>query len=207
MGRPARAAPGRDLKPGAPAAGDGRDCGPRAPAGLRRSALLLWLSLSLAATLALLWRPAGIAVQIEGKHWRRTIEIERRADALDSAWCRDMPADARDIERHQLADPQRGGTLAEHCRYRASLWRAQYSIQAEGSWPAEPHWPAPQLGSDERAGQQHEINALSLRSASDQRWTCNVPLPAWRAYAIGLALRLRVDRQGVADCASLPTPS
>lgn len=175
---------------------------------LRRHRLFL-LALVL-LSIALAWRlfgPGGVTVEVAAKTWQRDIEVERLGLELGSAWCDELPAQAQDIVRRPLQDPEGRRGLAEHCRYQAPQWRARRSERAEGQDPTPPRWPAePRLTQGlERSGARHERYALQLRSADDGRpWTCELPQPRWQQFHTGQRLRLQVDRHGVADCASLP---
>lgn len=179
---------------------------------------LLWAALLITLlALPLLWRlfgPRGIEVQALRKTWRFEIDIERRILETGSDWCDALPATARDVQRRLLSDPSgQRSAPAEHCRYSEPQWRALRMVRAAGEAPTVPHWPAPKLNEQtdgdglgaERLGPRRAIYEVELAALhTDQRWTCRL-LPAhWQALALGRPMRLRIDRQGVADCSSLP---
>lgn len=169
-----------------------------------RIALALWLGSGIAAVAWLIWGPKGEAVQVLSLPWSRDIEIERQVEVTDSGWCTQLPDGARVLDRRRLPDPV-SDKDAEHCRYAARQWRPVYSIKAsgDGPWPA-PHWPELSQAADERAGQRHERYEVVFGNERGQRWTCRLNAPGWAALHSGQRLRLRVDRFGVADCASVP---
>lgn len=177
---------------------------------LPRTRQLLAGASLLALLLPLAWwlfGPRGLAVEVAAKTWRRDIEIERLLLESASAWCADLPPDARDLERRLRQDPEGLRGLAEHCRYRAPQWRARRSERATGQDPAPPRWPAePVLDADsERLGKRHEHYALELQAADGRTWQCELPQARWQQFQNGQRLRLAVDRHGVANCAGLPT--
>lgn len=164
--------------------------------------------------LPLLWQlfgPRGIAVEVTRKIWRFEIEIEKRILETSSGWCEDMPSAAGEVSRRQLADPDgvRQG-LGEHCRYTLPQWRALRLMQAQGEFPTPPRWPQTklselppdQLGA-ERLGKRREFYEIRLHAQSGQDWTCRLSQRQWQDLTPGASFRLRVDRQGVADCASI----
>lgn len=153
-----------------------------------------------------LFGPHGVAVEIAAKTWQRDIEIERLLLESASAWCDELPADAQDISRRLLQDPEGRRGLATHCRYQAPQWRARRSARAAGQDLTPPRWPDEpvlELGS-ERLGKRHEHYALELQSADGRAWRCELPQARWQQFRGGQRLRLAVDRHGVADCSSLP---
>lgn len=167
--------------------------------------------------LPLLWQlfgPRGVPVEVVRKTWRFEIEIEKRILESSSGWCDEMPAEARDISRRLLADPAgaRPG-LAEHCRYALPQWRPLRMMQAQGEAPTAPRWPQTalselppdQLGA-ERPGKRREFYEIRLQASKGQHWTCRLPQRQWQDLAPVASLRLQVDRQGVADCASITNP-
>ena len=163
-----------------------------------------WLLLAALPVLGwLLLRPAGIAVEVKEKSWQRQIEVERQVMELHSEGCSEMPAGAELIER-RLRDG------AEHCRYRAPVWRMRRVAHAEGTGSSEPAWPDPGLkgagtADAERAGRRHAWQSLRLEDSRGRSWTCQLSLQAWRGWRVGQHTRLAVHRfSGVADCASLP---
>jgi len=179
----------------------------------RRLSLLLLLALPLLPLAWWLFGPRGVAVQVERKNWRLEIEVERLVLESESGWCDELPAQAGAISRRLLADPS-GARLApsEHCRYTLPRWRLQYTLSAEGEPASPPQWPQAQLSAlpatqigAERLGKRRSFHEVQLRSATDQRWTCRLPLPVWQRIEAGSRLRLAVNRQGVADCAGLGT--
>ncbi|MBB4845368.1 hypothetical protein HNP55_003918 [Paucibacter oligotrophus] len=180
---------------------------------------IAWLRVALATACllgfaAMAWRlfgPRGVEVELLRKSWRLEIEVERQIAELGSAWCDELPAGAQVQSRRLLADPAgRRSQPAEHCRYTLPTWRALWQARQAGLDPEPPRWPQPILkqGSDElspqRLGKRHEVYELELQAASGQAWVCALPLAQWRALPKGLKFRLAVDRQGVADCASVP---
>lgn len=176
----------------------------------------LLLGLAALALAGWLFGPGGKTVQVEGKTWRLEIEIDTRIAEADSGWCDALPAEASNIQRRWITGSTgERPTPAEHCRYTLPQWRALRMVQAEGRAPTAPRWPdtalkdarpqgAAQLG-DERLGQRRAFYEVQLRAASGQTWNCRLALPQWQAHLIGSALRLQVDRYGVANCASLAT--
>jgi hypothetical protein len=191
---------------------------PPSPTG-QAASYLRWAGLCLGLSLALVlcwWliKPAGTAVELAAKTWRLDIEIEKLLEEGESSWCDEMPAGASNVSRRLLADPAgvRPG-LSEHCRFSLPQWRTLRLARAEGAWPAPPLWPEPklnglplsQLGA-ERAGKREAFYELQLQAESGQTWACRLPLAEWQAHSLSTHYRLRVDRFGVADCASLPRP-
>ncbi len=164
------------------------------------------LALGLPVLLWILLRPPGRGVEVVGKTWRWSIEIERQVMEMHSDWCSQMPAGAELIERRLRQDPEGQRGDAEHCRYRAPAWRKSGQRFAEGAHPEAPHWPALSLQAGlEREGKRWAEQALLLRDADGRDWPCRLPLRQWQAWAVGDRTRLAVHRfSGVADCASLP---
>lgn len=160
-----------------------------------------------------LFGPRGIRVELEAKTWQRDIEIERLVLETSTGWCDALPADASDVQRRMVQDPEGKRGLAEHCRYQSPQWRQRNIARREGADPAAPAWPEPDLAEmplgelgAERRGKRQERYELVLRDADDRRWTCEMPLPRWQAHRRGERFRLLVDRFGVADCSSVPIP-
>lgn len=158
-----------------------------------------------------LFGPRGRSVEVERKTWRYEIEIERRLLESASGWCDELPADASDIKRRLMPDPDGlRKAPSEHCRYLQPQWRSVREPRAEGEAPSAPHWPAltlsalapDQLGA-ERVKERRSFYEVALRADTDQRWTCRLPLAQWQGLTLGAHFRLRVDRHGVADCASI----
>jgi len=188
-----------------------------APRRARLHGLALLLGLLL--MLPLLWRlfgPRGVEVELQRKTWRLEIDIQKRVLERESGWCDALPAQAREVQRRWLSDPagERPG-LAEHCRYALPQWRALRQLRAEGAAPRPPLWPAVDLAPEasgealgaERLGERRALYEVELAAlATGQRWHCRLDLAHWQALPTGRRLRLRVDRQGVADCSSLPRP-
>lgn len=174
----------------------------------------LGLLLAAAALAYGLFGRASVEVVITTKRWQRDIEIERRVEQFGTAWCAELPADARHVERRLARDP-RDGRMAEHCRYTAAGWRAVRSLHSEGLAPTSPHWPpepeqALAAGSEagpERLGKRHELYELQLRAATGQQWQCRLPQSHWESLSAGQMLRLKIDRHGVVDCSSIPRPA
>ncbi|MCV2367033.1 hypothetical protein [Roseateles oligotrophus] len=163
----------------------------------------------------LLLKPTGMGVVLVGKTWRLDIEIEKLLEEGESSWCDELPAEARNISRRLLVDPSGARPEpTEHCRFSRPQWRTMRMARAEGAAPTPPHWPearlnglpADQLGA-ERTGKPEAFYELQLQNEAGQSWTCRLPLAEWQAHKLGARYRLRVDRFGVADCASLPRPS
>lgn len=160
------------------------------------------------------WRlfgPPGVEVELQRKTWRLEIEVERQIAELGSAWCDELPAGAQVQGRRLLADPiGLRPEPSEHCRYTLPTWRTLWQAQQTGVDPAPPHWPRPELSqgkeelSPQRLGKHHEFYELELVAGSGQVWICRQPLAQWRALPQGLKFRLLIDRQGVANCASVP---
>lgn len=164
--------------------------------------------------LPLLWAlfgPRGVQVQLQRKTWRLEIEVEKRVLESGFDWCDEMPADAFDVERRLTADP-RGLRAApsEHCRYTVPQWRKRWVARAEGEAPTPPLWPRPplsdlppeQLGA-ERLGAREAFYEVQLGTPDGHGWTCRLSLAQWQALPAGSRFRVQVDRQDVADCASL----
>jgi hypothetical protein len=169
------------------------------------------MALALALLLPLGWMlfgPRGVAVQVQAKIWRFEIEVEKRVLESGSDWCDALPADARDISRQPR---QRADGPPEHCRYSAPQWRRRWGEQLEGEDPQPPRWPQPrlvplppdQIGA-ERLGKRQAHYELQLRAADGRHWSCPVALAQWQRIVKGSSVRIQVDRQGVADCATIP---
>ncbi|MGN6827580.1 hypothetical protein [Paucibacter sp. M5-1] len=173
----------------------------------RRGGLLLLIVL---LALPLGWRlfgPRGVDVELTRKTWRFEIKVEKRVDESGSAWCEDMPAGAREIERRRLDAP---GGAADHCRFMQPQWRSQYTVRSEGDARTPAQWPQPALSElppdrlgAQRLGQRQAFFEAHLRAGEGQVWTCKLSEAHWSALALGTKLRLQIDRRGVADCASL----
>ncbi len=163
----------------------------------------LWLAPVLLGLLYWVLAPEGTEVRVAAMNWSRDIEVERQVSVTDSGWCAQLPEGAQVLERRRLPDPA-SGKLGEHCRFAARSLRAVYSLSAagEGSSPA-PHWPAITHASDERTGRRHERHEAVFASEHGQRWTCRLSAAEWARLNTGQRLRLKVDRFGVADCASM----
>lgn len=181
------------------------------PAGLRRSVLAVLL---LAVLLPLGWRlfgPRGVSVEVQRKTWRFEIEVERLVEESGSAWCDELPADAREIGRRLIEDPSgRRPEASEHCRYSSPQWRRWRIAQAQGTAAEPAHWPQPQLNAvpagsigAERPGERRSFYEIELQAADGRHWTCRLPPSRWQLLRPGARFRLQVNRQGVADCASL----
>jgi len=182
------------------------------PSNLARLGLAL---LTLAALSLLGWAlfgPPGVEVKLSAKTWQLDIEVEQWVLESGSDWCDALPADARDISR-RLLEKSPGGPRAEHCRYSAPQWRRRWGARAEGTAPAPPRWPQPplkalapdELGA-ERLGKRQARYELQLRASDGRHWSCPTPLRQWQQMSTGGSFRIQVDRQGVADCASLRAP-
>nr|WP_295077700.1 hypothetical protein [uncultured Roseateles sp.] len=181
---------------------------------------LLALSLPLAYRL---FGPRGVEVQVQRKIWRLEIEVERQIAELGSAWCDELPAGAQ-IQSQRLlaaaadaapashaAASAGAAALRAHCRYTLPTWRTLWQASRQGVDPQPPRWPEPELtqGSQElsrqRLGARHQIYELELVAGNGQRWVCRQSLEDWRRMPQGRKFRLLVDRQGSANCASVPS--
>ncbi|MCV2349606.1 hypothetical protein [Paucibacter sp. Y2R2-4] len=183
-------------------------------------ALALLMLLALLQAGLRLFGPSGKLVSVERKTWRLEIDVERRLEELGSSWCAEMPADATELSRRLMPDPQHPEQpAAEHCKYRAPGWRTSWRAQSTGTAPQVPQWPQPPLRVEplggitngptplgiERLGERYEFYELELAHADGQTWTCRLPRTRWEAVPLGLRFRLPVDRYGVANCAGLIT--
>jgi len=192
----------------------------RLRAQLPRLALALAL---LALSLPLAYRlfgPRGVEVQVQSKTWRLEIEVERQIAELGSAWCDELPAGAQ-IQSQRLvgaavdapatAAASADAALRAHCRYTLPTWRTLWQASRQGVDPEPPRWPEPELtqGTQElgrqRLGARHQFYELELVAENGQRWVCRQPLDNWRRLPQGSKFRLLVDRQGSANCASVPS--
>lgn len=181
--------------------------------GRRPWLALLLLGLAIPLPAYLLFAPSGVEVRLARKTWRFELEIERRVEALASDWCEALPAGARVVSRRLMADPSGlRPEPAEHCRYSEITWRRVQGLVNEGeAGSTTPAWPSPtlngldsgQLGA-ERLGKRAQFFEILRQADSGETWTCRLPQAHWQALPVGLRLRLQVDRQRVANCASLP---
>ncbi|MET0519357.1 MAG: hypothetical protein ABW005_11055 [Burkholderiaceae bacterium] len=182
--------------------------------GWRSRRLHLGLLLVALGALPLIWAlfgPRGVPVQVQRKTWRLEVEVEKRVLESGFDWCDEMPAGAAGVTRRLLADPQGLRTApSEHCRYTVAQWRKRWVARAEGEAPAPPRWPSPglsalpadQLGA-ERLGAREAFYEVLLAAADGRSWTCRLSPARWQALAPGSRMRVQVNRQDVADCASL----
>lgn len=198
----------------------------RAVGQLRAQLPRLVLALALSAlSLPLAYRlfgPRGVEVQVQRKIWRLEIEVERQIAELGSAWCDELPAGAQ-IQSQRLLPPAAKATesndapassadaaLRPHCRYTLPTWRTLWQASRQGVDPEPPRWPEPELTqgaqelSRQRLGARHQFYELELMAENGQRWVCRQPLDNWRRLPQGSRFRLLVDRQGSANCASVP---
>jgi hypothetical protein len=150
----------------------------------------------------------GVPVEVQAKIWRREIDIEHAPIQPQSDWCEKLPATATAVERLQREDPEADQRLRPYCRFRAPGWSLLRRAVAEGDGQRPPHWPAVQLTAEgQREGQRRAWLWLQVRAtdARDGRqWQCTPALAQWQRLQVGQRFRLRVDKFGVADCASLP---
>ncbi|MDN3922831.1 hypothetical protein [Roseateles violae] len=149
-----------------------------------------------------LFGPRGVTVEVEAKRWRFELEVEQYVSELGSDWCEALPADARDVSRRWMDRPD--GQRAEHCRYSQMQWRRRWGALKEGGEAEPPAWPEPRLKEGERLGQRKTRYELLLRADDGRLWTCALAPEAWRRVPRQARFRVQVDRQGTADCATLP---
>ncbi|MDM4766105.1 hypothetical protein [Pelomonas sp. SE-A7] len=175
------------------------------PRGRRRRAVLALILLSLPFLAWRLFRPPWVEVRVEARHWQREVEIEKHVLESDSGPCSAMPATVvGEVVRARQADGQ------ELCRYRSPQWRRRWSLLAEGDLPRKPQWPIAALSSlppaeldAERVGKRLERYELKLLDEQGRDWHCALPQAQWAAVADQASYRLRVDRYGVGNCATL----
>lgn len=75
----------------------------------------LLLAVAVAVVLLLVWKKEQGFV-VAGHHWQRTISVERLGPVRESAWCSELPSDARQVSRRR---EQRGAERVpdgEECR-------------------------------------------------------------------------------------------
>ncbi len=167
------------------------------------------------ATLATLgwWAfgPPGVAVELTRRSWRMEILVERLRLETDSAWCDELPPDARDISRRVVADTSgQRGTSAEHCRFSQLVWRRSWIAKREGSPAQRPEWPNPPLRmappgepGSERVGRREAFYEIELRDRQDHAWICRVDAARWQQLREGMRFRVPVDRFGTANCPAM----
>ena len=177
-----------------------------------RWALLGLCCLALAPLGWKLYGPRGVVVEVVAKTWQLEIEIEQRVMESGSAWCDELPADAKILGRRSM-DKAVGERPAgsEHCRYTSPQWRRRWGIRNEGQAPTPPRWPEPKLAradadglGAERPGKRQQRYLLQLHDSSGHDWSCELPLEQWHRVPPQASFRILVDRWSVANCASLP---
>ncbi len=151
-----------------------------------------------------LYGPRGATVHVTAKTWRMEIDVEQQALESGSDWCDALPAQAIEVSRRVVDG-------AAHCRYSAPQWRKRWVAKAEGEDPAAARWPEASLNATaqgeinaERMGRRQAFYELQLDEPDGRHWVCALPLAQWQRWAKGQSFRIRVDRFGVADCATVP---
>lgn len=157
------------------------------------------------------WGPPGSAVQLVKRSWRLQIEVEQLRSEVNSAWCDELPADAKDIIRRVAADPTgKRAEPSEHCRFTHLAWRRSWIIQNEGGPADRPTWPSPPLRvappgepGSERLGKREAFYEVQLSDGGDHLWTCRVTPERWQTLREGTRWRVPVNRYGAANCAAM----
>jgi len=96
------------------------------------------------------------------------------------------------------------------CRFTVNRWAHARDVTASGAGDDPPAWPiytlaqgSGALGS-ERAGAQREQYTVVLRLGDGDEQTCRFDNEAdWAQYRVGMAVTLKLDITGDADCATL----
>ncbi|TXI19351.1 MAG: hypothetical protein E6Q67_10645 [Roseateles sp.] len=155
--------------------------------------------------------PRGEAVTLVARQWRTEVDVERLRLESGSDWCDELPPGASVQSRRLMKDPsgQRAGE-SERCQYSQLAWRQLWLAHREGGAGQTPQWPSPALSGlppdqpgAERLGRRAIHYELVLRNRAGLLRNCRVPAQRWGSLSEGSALRLPVDRWGVAHCADL----
>jgi len=101
------------------------------------------------------------------------------------------------------------------CRFTVNRWVHARDLKASGTGDDPPAWPAPALGTGalsggsvtlggEREGARREQYAIVIRLKEGDEQTCRFDDEAdWAQYQAGMAVSLKLDITGDADCATL----